>query len=108
MAPLAPTGRNIWFGRDPHGDEAAVVRQHHVPTEALLSRVQLLTPTWVKPTDTPLNDTSPCDLFISCGPWKPDENCTGPAARPRGVALAPEGHRDAAAPGKDNFQLRAE
>lgn len=52
MAPLAPTGRHIWFGRDPHGDEAAVVRQHHVPTEALLSRVQLLTPTWVKLTDT--------------------------------------------------------
>lgn len=35
--------------------------------------------TWVKLTDTSLNNTSPCDLFVSCCSWKTDKNCKGTA-----------------------------
>lgn len=101
----------------PHWDRAAWFSSFTSQQKIFWAESSHCHSTEVKLTDTSLNDTSPCDLFISCCSWKPDENCTGAAATPSLGRTGPwRAHRlgcpeittQGCSPDKDNLRLWAE
>lgn len=92
---LAPTRSPhlVWFRETPQKPGFRSITSLH---KTFCAKSSHCLSTWVKLTDTSLNNISPCDLFVSCCSWKTGKNCKGTA-----VTLSSGGTGPCRVPGRD-------